>query len=85
MKWKTMDKYFDKKHDWVIVQFEEIRTGFRGLPHIAEWRARKDKQGWFLQDDDREEYFVYINVNCKPIAFCELPVYKGNKNESNND
>lgn len=76
MNWKTIDKYFDNKHDWVIVQFEEKETGFRGLPHIAEYRTGKDKQGWFLQDDEREEYFDYINTICKPIAFCELPIYE---------
>lgn len=77
MKWKPISKYFDGKHDWVIVQFEEIGSGFRGLPHIAEYRKRIDKQGWFLEDDDSEEYFEYINVDCRPIAFCELPEYKG--------
>ena len=67
--WKPIEEYFDNKHDWVIVQFEEINTGFRGLPKIAEFRTIDNK--WHTEADDKI-MDDYLNDMCKPIAFMEL-------------
>ena len=67
--WQPMENYFDKQHDWVLVQFEEKDTGFRLLPHVAEFRTIDNK--WHTDADDKA-MDNYINDMCKPIAFREL-------------
>ena len=46
--------------DWVLVQFME-KSGFVGLPYIAEFN--KEKNIWKLQSDDKAENY-YINNDC---------------------
>ena len=67
--WKPIEEYFDNNHDWVLVQFEEIETGFRGLPEIAEFRTIDNK--WHTNADDWATD-NYLAEMCKPIAFMEL-------------
>lgn len=68
-KWYPIRTYYENKDklklDWALVQFKENKTGFMGLPHIAE--LRNDK--WHLECDDEESYVKYINEDCEPIAF----------------
>ena len=69
--WKPMEEYFTVQHDWVIVQFEEKDTGWRGLPKIVEFRTNDNM--WHEQCDDTHAMDDYLNNICKPIAFMELP------------
>ncbi len=66
-KWYPIEEYFRniRQMDWALVQFKETKSGFMGLPHIAELRNNK----WYIECDDEELYTKYINEDCEPIAF----------------
>ena len=76
-RWYPIEKYFENKSqmDWALVQFKEIKSGFMGLPHIAE--LRRDNK-WHIECDDKESYLKYINEDCKPIAFMLWKPYDEN-------
>ena len=54
--------------DWVLVQFVE-KSGFVGLPHIAEFD--KSKNIWRLQgqESDNTSEMYYINNDCIPSSW----------------
>lgn len=69
-KWiKFSDAYpEDFNQDWVLVQFVE-KSGFVGLPYIAEFD--KNKKLWRLhsQDSDDTPEMHYINNDCVPSSW----------------
>lgn len=69
-KWLPIKEYYEnlKELDWTLVQFKE-KSGFMGLPHIAEYRNTKKGYKWFLQNDDNNSYYHYINEDCEAVAF----------------
>lgn len=54
--------------DWVLVQFVE-KSGFVGLPYIAEFN--KSKKNWTLQgqENDNTTETYYINNDCIPSSW----------------
>lgn len=66
--WKPIEEYSRDKYDWVLVKFVEKRTGFIGLPHIAEMRIDNK---WHLDSEDANlEY--YFNNDCIAVVFKEI-------------
>ena len=66
--WKPIKEYSRDKYDWVLVQFEEKRTGFRSVPKVAEMRI--DNKWHLDSEDDNLEY--YLNNYCIVVAFKEI-------------
>lgn len=65
--WQPIENYQVGKHDWVLVQFEEIETKYRLIPRMAEFRNGK----WTILSDDANEV-RYLNEMCKAIAFVDI-------------
>lgn len=64
--------------DWVLVAWEEISTGFRGIPKVAELRPIEsdytNKDGWsFMEDNFPMPYLKDLRV----IAWKPIKEYEG--------
>lgn len=69
---KPDDIYLKYQLDWVLVQFEESDTGFRGIPMMAEWNKVLNK--WNFEDDYMNEVDYYQKL--KAVAYMPIQRYE---------
>lgn len=77
--WIPCSERFPEKRDWYLCVFEEVETGFIGLPYIADYLMGRHTKyttddGWIIAnctdiEDGRSEY--YKKLEC--IAWQPLP------------
>ena len=77
--WIACSERFPEERDWCLAVFEEVDTGFIGLPYIAEYLMGKHtiattEDGWIIHNctDIENEYAEYYKkLRC--VAWQPLP------------
>ena len=83
--WIACSERLPEERDWCLAVFEEVDTGFIGLPYIAEYLMGKHtkfttEDGWIIHNcSDREDESAEYYKNLRCVAWQQLPEpYKEN-------
>ena len=77
--WIPCSERLPEEIDWYLAVFEEVDTGFIGLPYIAEYLMGKHtisttEDGWIIHNcTDREEESAEYYKNLRCVAWQPLP------------
>ena len=77
--WIPCSERLPEERDWYLAVFEEVDTGFIGLPYIAEYLMGKHtifttEDGWIIHNcTDREDVSSEYYKNLRCVAWQPLP------------
>ena len=77
--WIPCSERLPEERDWYLAVFEEVDTGFIGLPYIADYLMGKHniattEDGWIIRNcTDREDESAEYYKNLRCVAWQPLP------------
>ena len=92
--WIPCSERLPEERDWYLAVFEEVDTGFIGIPYIADYLMRSHtkfttEDGWIISNcSDREDESAEYYKNLRCVAWQPLPQpyqqQKGDYDENTN-
>lgn len=76
--WIPCSERLPEERDWYLAVFEEVDTGFIGIPYIADYIGSRTKftteDGWIIRNcSDREDESAEYYKNLRCVAWQPLP------------
>ena len=77
--WVPVSERLPKERDWYLAVFEEVDTGFIGIPYIADYLMGSHtkfttEDGWIIHNcSDREDESAEYYKNLRCVAWKPLP------------